>query len=330
MKVSIIVPCRNEKNYVTNFIKSLTRQLGFTEFQVIIADGNSDDGTQILLNRIVTQYENISFVNNEKKIVSSGLNLALKLCDGDVVVRMDMHTTYHVDYVEKCVDALLTSNRSVWCVGGAWRPKSNGSFLGRAIASAFTNRFMSGNARSRDVEYSGVVDTVYLGCWRREDLTVVGGFDESLVRNQDDELCLRIRRGYGKTICQSRHIKSSYEPRSSLKKLFMQYYQYGFWKGEIVKKHGQFGAFRHWLFIATPFLSLFLSLLFPVLFIWISAIYIACMFSGAAFASSNESWMVKIISVIAGSIMHVSYFIGLCVSIFRLQRLIKRQYELSR
>jgi succinoglycan biosynthesis protein ExoA len=85
---------------------------------------------------------------------------------------------------------------------------------------------------------------VYLGAWPRATFTRWGGFDETLVRNQDDEHNLRITRGGGR-IWQSAAIESVYEPRSSITALFKQYLQYGYWKPFVMRKHGQPAALRH-------------------------------------------------------------------------------------
>ena len=115
--------------------------------------------------------------------------------------------------------------------------------MGSAIAAAFQSRWVVGGALSRDTAYEGPVDTVYLGCWPRATLERFGGFDETLVRNQDDEYNLRLRLG-GARIWQSGRIQSSYRPRDSLRHLFAQQRQYGYWRPFVMRKHGQPGSVR--------------------------------------------------------------------------------------
>src|SRR5262249_44122863 len=104
--------------------------------------------------------------------------------------------------------------------------------------------FSSGGARSHSVEYEGPVDSVYLGCWKKNTLLELGGFDELLVRNQDDELNLRLHRAGGK-VYQTPTIRSWYYPRSSLRALFLQYAQYGYWKVRVIQKHKIPASIRH-------------------------------------------------------------------------------------
>jgi hypothetical protein len=152
-----------------------------------------------------------------------------------------VHTAYATDYIAECL-AVLTATGAT-CVGGPWRPVGNG-WPQAAIALAFQSRFGSGGAASRRVDFSGPVDTVYLGAWRREALLQLGGFDESLVRNQDDELNLRIVRAGG-SVWQSAAIRSTYMPRGSFAALFRQFHQYGYWKVPVIRRHRLPASPRH-------------------------------------------------------------------------------------
>ncbi|MGQ9919420.1 MAG: glycosyltransferase family 2 protein, partial [Bryobacteraceae bacterium] len=128
-------------------------------------------------------------------------------------------------------------------VGGAMRAKGS-DYWSRAVAAAFYAPFVWGGAASRRPEFEGRTDTVFLGCWRKDTLERVGLFDERLVRNQDDELNYRITKAGG-VVWQSPRIRCWYEPRNSLGKLFWQYFQYGFWKVAVIRKHGLPAKLRH-------------------------------------------------------------------------------------
>ena len=153
-------------------------------------------------------------------------------------------------------------------MGGPIRTRAVG-VRARAIEAAYQSRFSNGSGISRDVNYEGWVDTVVYGCWRKETLERLGLFDETLVRNQDDELNFRLVRAGGK-IWQSPSIISSYSPRSSLSKLFRQFFQYGFWKVAVIHKHRLLASWRH---------------IVPILFISLTLLLIAsvpvCVLAGA-------------------------------------------------
>ena len=243
---SVIVPCRNERAHVESFVASaLAQRLAAAwQLEVIVADGASDDGTLELLARLASADARLRVVANPARIVSTGLNLALAEARGDVVVRMDVHTTYAADYVAECIEALARTQADN--VGGPWRAEveAGAGAMQEAVAAAFQSRIVAGGALSRRLDHEGPVDTVYLGAWPRATFARFGTFDEALVRNQDDEHNLRIVAGGG-TVWQSARIKSAYRPRARLAQVFRQYLQYGYWKPFVMRKHGQPAALRH-------------------------------------------------------------------------------------
>ena len=241
--ISIVSPCRNERDYIAGFVASLLAQElpASCTLEVLIADGMSDDGTREILDELAARHPQLTVVANPGRIVSKGLNAAIRAARGDVIVRMDAHTTYAPDYVRACVETLDRTGADN--VGGPWRAEGQ-SGLQRAIALVSHSPFASGGGRSHALEYEGPVDTVYLGCWKKELFERVGLFDEELVRNQDDELCLRIVRAGGR-VWQSPSIRSAYAPRRSLANLFSQYKQYGYWKVRVIQKHTLPASIRH-------------------------------------------------------------------------------------
>jgi glycosyltransferase involved in cell wall biosynthesis len=240
--ISLIVPCRNEVGHIRSFLESIRRQdLGGFTIEILIADGMSNDGTRELLTQLTAEDPRIRVVDNPKGIVSTGLNDLIRCARGDIIIRCDVHAEYDANYVRRCADVLHRTQADN--VGGPWKAAGR-TPLQKAIALAFQSPFASGGARSHDPRYEGEVDSVYLGCWRRETLERLGLFDEELVRNQDDELSLRIWRSGGR-VWQSSEIISTYYPRASLTALFRQYAQYGYWKVRVIQKHKLPASIRH-------------------------------------------------------------------------------------
>jgi len=211
--ISVIVPCRNERQHIDAFCDSALRQ--------VLPEGWRME-------------------DNPGRIVSTGLNACIARAQGAIIARLDVHSQFAPDYLAQCIQALERTGADN--VGGPWVARG-ASPTGAAVAAAFQCRWVVGGARSRDVDFEGSVDTVYLGCWPRGVFERFGTFDESLVRNQDDEHNLRLRLG-GARIWQSRLIRSTYQPRSSLRHLFSQQRQYGYWRPFVMRKHGQPGALR--------------------------------------------------------------------------------------
>lgn len=240
--VSIIVACRNENRHVRTFLGSVSKQvMEGLDWEIVVADGMSDDGTRELLEEYAACRPHFRIIDNPGRIVSTGLNAAIRAARGDIVIRMDGHTEYAANYVWECVKTLRQTGADE--VGGPARTRAERP-LARAIAAAYHSRFSTGGARFHDPNHEGYVDTVPYGCWRKSTLERLGLFDESLVRNQDDELNLRLTRSGGR-IWQSPAIVSWYCPRTTLSTLFQQYFQYGFWKVQVIRKHRVPGSFRH-------------------------------------------------------------------------------------
>lgn len=266
-RVSVIIPSRNECGQIEHCLTTTMRQNEPDGgFEVIVADGMSDDGTRQILNTLQNGEQTaearkavlnppLRVIDNPGRIVATGLNAAIRLARGIIIIRLDAHTEYAPNYVQQCVEVLEKTGADN--VGGPARTKADG-YRGKAIAAAYHSPFSVGGARFHDVDYEGLVDTVTYGCWRKETFEKFGYFDEELVRNQDDEHNLRIIRGGGK-IYQSPKIKSWYRPRGSLGALFKQYTQYGYWKVRVIQKHKLPASWRH--LVPGTFL-LTLSLLF--------------------------------------------------------------------
>ena len=327
ISVTVIVPCRNEIRHIRAFLESAMRQnLAGIDLEILVADGMSADGTR----EILEEYERICpalrVIDNPREIVSTGLNAAIRQARGEIIVRMDAHTEYAPDYIRACVQTLHESRADN--VGGPALTRADG-YLAQAIARGFHSKFVSGGARFHDPQYIGYVDTVTYGCWRKSTLLRLGLFDERLYRSQDSELNLRIRSAGGK-IWQSSKIKSWYWPRPTLAALFRQYFQYGFWKVAVIRKHGKPASWRNlvpgasllfalalltgvgcaWLAGSTWWESEFLNIL-----ISLASLYIA----GSIGAAVIEGWRTGrrfiLVLPLVFATYHLSYALGFSLAL---------------
>jgi hypothetical protein len=89
------------------------------------------------------------------------------------------------------------------------------------------------------------VDTVYLGCWRRETIEALGGWDEANLQwgAEDHELNLRLHEAGG-VIVLDPTIRSWYFPRDTPRGLWRQYRNYGLGKASTLAKHRSLPTWR--------------------------------------------------------------------------------------
>jgi glycosyltransferase involved in cell wall biosynthesis len=210
-------------------------------FEIIVADGMSQDGTRRILEELARLDSRLRIVDNAGKITPSGMNDGIRVSQGEWVAIVGAHARYAPDYLVRCLEVARRTGAEN--VGGGMFCEGEQS-IQRAIAAAHHSPFSAGGARWHNPNYEGPADTVFGGFYRREVFMRIGLFDEQLVRNQDDELNFRLSRAGGR-IWQSPLVKSWYQPRSSLWSLFRQYMQYGYWKVRVIQKHRVPASWRH-------------------------------------------------------------------------------------
>tara|TARA_B100000287_G_C20664222_1_gene791195 strand:- start:1858 stop:2937 length:1080 start_codon:yes stop_codon:yes gene_type:complete len=307
-EISIILPIRNEVAFIERTLNSILNQsYPINKFEIIISDGMSDDGTRRIIKNYQSRYSNIFLIDNPKYIVPTGFNLALNRARGKIIIRVDGHTIIDKNYIYSCKKALKDSEASN--VGGLMNAKSD-TILGQVIAIATSSKFGIGNAHFHYSQKSRYVDTVYMGAWKREVFCDIGGFDEDLIRNQDDEFNFRLIQN-GKKIWLDRSIKSTYYPRNSFYNLFKQYFQYGFYKLRVMQKRNGIASLRHLVppgFVFGIFFCVFLYLY------GLSKIPLQ-IYLGAYFLSNSLSVLFIIIKKIKLKSMNIKLFLALLVQL---------------
>ncbi|MEI7661611.1 MAG: glycosyltransferase family 2 protein [Bacteroidota bacterium] len=260
--VSIIVPCFNEEKYIGTFIENLLHQDFPKEWlEVFIIDGMSSDHTREIIAEYQQKHPFIQLLLNEKRFVPFALNLAIRKAKGDIIVRMDAHSGYPVDYVSVLVKYLIELNADN--VGGIWITRPAGdSPKARAIAVAQSSVFGVGDSLYRlgssDIRK---VDTVPFGCFRKTVFDRIGLFDEELLRNQDDEFNARIIENGG-SIYLIPGVAIDYYARGRISSAVKMFFQYAFFKPLVNRKLKKPATIRQFI---PPLFFLFL------LFGWLAA-----------------------------------------------------------
>lgn len=225
-EISVILPVRNEERYIEDCVASIFDQdYPVDKMEVLFVDGCSEDRTVELLRTMQRQHPQIRVLHNPNRTVPYAMNIGIRESKAPVIVRLDAHAEYPADYIRLSVETLL--ERDCENAGGIFDTRGR-SFMGEAIAAMLKTPFGVGNASYRLTDQEGYVDTVPFGCFRRELFDRIGGFDERLTRNQDNELNFRIRKMGGK-IWLNPKIRVLYYCRDTIRGIMRMGYMNGKW-----------------------------------------------------------------------------------------------------
>jgi glycosyltransferase involved in cell wall biosynthesis len=245
--VSVIMPVRNEEKSIEECLRRLVNQTYRKDrYEIIIVDGLSEDRTRdIVQEHAIAEHKKsglrIRLLDNAKRCLYPALNIGVKAARGDIVMRVDGRSICPFDYIEKCVNTLLETGAHN--VGGMQKAVGR-NLTQKAVACAMSHPFGVGNAQYRVGKTSGCVDTVYLGCFRRDVFDRVGLFDEnSSVISEDSDMNRRIREAGGKVFLNC-DIKVGYYPRDTLKEHVRIYFIWGKARAAFFLKHKGLTSWR--------------------------------------------------------------------------------------
>ncbi|HZZ70841.1 MAG TPA: glycosyltransferase family 2 protein [Pirellulales bacterium] len=311
--VSVVMPVRNEASYIANNLDILLSQdYPADRMEILVADGMSADGTREIISDYAGRDPRVRLLDNPGQIVPTGLNAAIKSSRGEFIIRVDGHGFVAPDFIRQNV-ALLEEHPEAWCVGGPIIHIGTNTF-GKAVAIAQSHPLGVGNARHRFLDYEGYAEGALYPAFRRWVFDKIGYFDENLVRNQDDELNYRLGLAGGKVFVSPR-VKFSYVVRNSVQKLFRQYFQYGFWRIPVQKKHRRPTSFRQTI---PPLFYLAVAILFVLGLVlhqpWIAAalplIYGLALCGAGIALIPKVGWKVALCVPLALATVHGGYALG--------------------
>lgn len=320
--VTLILPIRNESAYIEDSLAAILKQDYPSDcMEILVVDGMSTDDTRDLIHNFSEGHPSlqIRILDNPGQIVPIGMNIALREVKSDIVIRVDGHCLIAADYVSKCVDHLKKDR--VDGVGGPMESIGE-TKMAKAIAIGMSSPFGVGNSAFRTTSgKSMLVDTVPFPAYTWEVIKCAGFYDEELVRNQDDEYNYRIRELGGKILLAD-DVRSTYFSRSSLKGLWRQYFQYGYWKVRVLQKHPRQMSLRQFipplfvlallgsgLFAFSPAFRPF-SIVMPLL-------YLTANIVASIWTSSKQKFQYLGRLPFIFLILHLSYGLGFLVGLFR-------------
>jgi succinoglycan biosynthesis protein ExoA len=319
--VSIIIPMRNEGDHIRPCLEAaLAQDYPAERMEILVVDGCSTDHSRDVVAQYFQRHAALRLLDNPRRTTPAALNVGIRAAHGKYVVRIDAHTIVAADYVRQCVTLLESSGAAN--VGGQMRPVGQ-TAVGRAVALSTTSRFGVGDARFHYDAREQPVDTVYMGAFRREIFDRVGLFDEELIRNQDYELNIRIRKAGGKIVLSPK-IVSHYTPRSSLPALWRQYFEYGYWKVRTLHKHPTSLRWRQALpplFVGSFLASLLLGLVWlPArwLFALVGGCYLLANLAASTITAMRGGWRHFPLLPVVFAAIHFAWGLGFLAGMARI------------
>ena len=318
--VSIVIPCRNEVNYIENLLKSIIdSDYSLDLIEILIIDGLSDDGTrELIIENYSSKNKNITLVDNLKQKTPFAFNLGINKSSGDYIIILGARHAISKNYISEVVD-ILHKNKEIGCVGGRVDNVYENK-ISEVISTAMASPFGIGFSNFRSIKVDSYVDSIGSPAFRKGVFKELGCFDERLTRNQDDDFSYRLIKSGYKILLKS-NISVKYNVRASFYKLYTQYKQYGYWKVFVNRKHKTVTTLRQ-LFPMFFILSLFVLTLLSFVF---SAFIYLLVFELAIYTMLNLFFALKdnglnlmnvFMQMYTCLILHISYGLGYLEGIY--------------
>ena len=318
--VSVIVPMRNEEAFIGKCLASVAEQDYPAELlEVLVIDGRSTDRSREIVSAMRAEVPGLHLLDNERKVAPVAFNIGINNARGEILTIISAHCYLASDYISRCVEYLAKTGAE--CVGGPIESIGE-THTAKAIALAMSCPFGVGDALFRHSQRAQYVDTLAFGAYRRDVFDRVGLFDEELIGNEDDEFNYRLLR-YGGKLFLTPAIKSFYYSRASLRALWKQYFNYGFGKVRVVRKHPGLVRLRHLmpaLFVASLMIAALLGLfspLFVLLFAVIVGSYLSLSFLFSLRIALKKGWQYLPVLPLTFACLHVAYGAGFLMGLVR-------------
>ena len=277
MKISFIVVAYNAAGSLGALLEDLLAQtIPHEQIEALLVDSASSDATRaIMLDFAKAAPFEVKVLDNPKRWLASGINVALGAATGDAIIRLDAHARIPKDFLENNLRALARGEDIVGgCVlggapSGAWES---------VLRTVDTSRFCGGAAPFRNGGEARYVDTLAYALYRREVYDKVGLYDERLRRTEDNDMHYRMRKA-GYRFYFSPDIVSYHAARATMRGQLRQKWGNGYWIGRTMRIQPRCFAPRH-LIPALFVLALLAGLLLLPISAWplllLLSAYLAC------------------------------------------------------
>ena len=324
MVVSFIVVAYNAQNSIGQLFKCLQRQTYSHELiEVLLVDSNSIDNTRVMMEEFASQaqFRRIIVLDNPKRTLPCGWNVALAEVRGDVVLRLDAHATMPDDFIEKNVRN-IENGEDISC-GKVVSVLDNADDFGKTVNIAENSMFGGSVASFRRVEGPCYVSTGAFAMYREEIFDLVGGYNEWLARTEDNEMHYRMKRAGYRFYCDPQIITYR-QTRPSFGKLLIQKYLNGYWIGLTMGVEPRCFSLYHFVPFAFVLGIVFTSLLtllgfwFLAALMWATYAVVSVLMAVLSAIGSQDRSVYCILLPVMFLLLHVSYGAGTLIGLVKM------------
>lgn len=227
--VSVIMPIRNEAALIGRVIASILRQADSgIPIELLAIDGMSDDGTRSIIDGIRSSDGRVRLIDNPRRTTPCAMNIGLRSAAGELVAILGAHSVYADDYIRVCAEE-MTRAGAVACSGRIECTAATDDLAAMLALWVMSSPFGS-SPRSFRTHPEGYADSVGYPVAVKQALLDVGGYDEQLTRNQDNDMNKRLR-DRGHKLYYTWRTSVSYRAPGSIRALMQYAFRNGLWNG---------------------------------------------------------------------------------------------------
>ena len=178
-KISVIIPCFNQGEYIFDAITSVQNQT-YRNWQIIIInDGSTDQLTNDILKNI--KLPGVEVINTENKGLSSARNTAITYSSGEYILPLDADDKIAPTYMEKAIQAFEQNPelKLVYCRGRYFGLKSD--VIPYSVKPLLIKDLL---------QYNFIFNSAF---YRKKDFISCGGYSEEMKDGWEDwDLWIRL------------------------------------------------------------------------------------------------------------------------------------------
>jgi len=113
MKVTVVIPCYNYGQYLSEAINSVLSQT-FQDFDIMVVDDGSDDNSGFLIESICSKESRVKVISHaENKGVSAARNNGIRSASGECILTLDADDILHRNFLEYTLPILLSGRADI-------------------------------------------------------------------------------------------------------------------------------------------------------------------------------------------------------------------------